>query len=140
MSAESDHSPCTPDLKRADTGDFAAAWGGIASLQLGLPVVWTQAATRGFTLADVVRWMATRPAEVVGLARKGRIAVGYDADLVAFEPDAAFVVDAGRLRHRHPVTPYHGRALLGKVRTTWLRGSVVDGVTPRGRLLSRGAA
>ena len=136
----SDHSPCTPDLKRADTGDFAAAWGGIASLQLGLPVVWTQAATRGFGLADVVRWMATRPAEVVGLARKGRIAVGYDADLVAFEPDAAFVVDAGRLRHRHPITPYHGRALLGKVRTTWLRGSVVDGVTPRGRLLSRGAA
>ncbi|MGN9909486.1 allantoinase AllB [Phytohabitans sp. LJ34] len=136
----SDHSPCTPDLKRGDTGDFAAAWGGIASLQLGLPVVWTQAAARGFTLADVVRWMATRPAEVVGLARKGRIAVGYDADLVAFEPDAAFVVDAGRLRHRHPVTPYHGRALLGKVRTTWLRGSVVDGVTPRGRLLSRGAA
>jgi len=136
----SDHSPCTPELKRADTGDFAAAWGGIASLQLGLPVVWTQAAARGFALADVVRWMATRPAEVVGLARKGRIAVGCDADLVAFEPDAAFVVDAGRLRHRHPVTPYHGRALLGKVRTTWLRGSVVDGVTPRGRLLSRGEA
>ena len=136
----SDHSPCTPELKRADTGDFAAAWGGIASLQLGLPVVWTQAAARGFTLADVVRWMATRPAEIVGLSRKGRIAVGCDADLVAFEPDAAFVVDAGRLRHRHPITPYHGRALLGKVRTTWLRGSVVDGVTPRGRLLARGAA
>ena len=136
----SDHSPCTPELKRADTGDFAAAWGGIASLQLGLPVVWTQAAARGFALTDVVRWMATRPAELVGLSRKGRIAVGADADLVAFDPDAAFVVDAGRLRHRHPVTPYHGRALLGKVRTTWLRGTVVDGVTPRGRLLSRGAA
>jgi allantoinase len=136
----SDHSPCTPELKRADTGDFAAAWGGIASLQLGLPVVWTQAAARGFGLADVVRWMAARPAEVVGLAHKGRIAVGYDADLVAFEPDAAFVVEAGRLRHRHPVTPYQGRALLGRVHTTWLRGSIVDGVTPRGRLLTRGAA
>jgi allantoinase len=136
----SDHSPCTPELKRADTGDFAAAWGGIASLQLGLPVVWTQAAARGFALTDVVRWMAARPAEIVGLSRKGRIAVGCDADLVAFEPDAAFVVDAGRLRHRHPITPYHGRALLGKIRTTWLRGSVVDGVTPRGRLLARGVA
>ncbi|GFJ92807.1 allantoinase [Phytohabitans rumicis] len=136
----SDHSPCTPELKRGDTGDFAAAWGGIASLQIGLPVVWTQATARGFTLTDVVRWMAQRPAEIVGLTRKGRIAAGYDADLVAFDPDAAFVVDAGRLRHRHPVTPYHGRALLGKVQRTWLRGTVVDGVAPLGRLLVRGSS
>ncbi|HET8684594.1 MAG TPA: allantoinase AllB [Micromonosporaceae bacterium] len=134
----SDHSPCPPDLKRPDTGDFAAAWGGIASLQLGLPVVWTQARQRGHPLADVVRWMARRPAQLVGLAGKGRIAIGCDADLVAFAPDGETEVDPAALHHRHPVTPYAGARLAGAVRATWLRGEPVDG-TPRGRLLSRAA-
>jgi allantoinase len=133
----SDHSPCTPDLKRADTGDFAAAWGGIASVQLGLPAVWTAARERGIALEQVVTWMARRPADLAGLVHKGRIAVGADADLVAFDPDAAWVVDAGALHHRNPVTPYAGRTLRGVVRATWLRGELVDGVTPRGRLLAR---
>jgi allantoinase len=133
----SDHSPCTPELKRPETGDFAAAWGGIASLQLGLPIVWTEARRRGFSLSDVVRWMATRPAALAGLTRKGRIAVGCDADLVVFDPDDTFEVDPARLAHRHPVTPYAGRTLHGVVGTTWLRGQPVNGV-PRGRLLRRG--
>ncbi|GIE33135.1 allantoinase [Actinoplanes italicus] len=133
----SDHSPCTPDLKRQDTGDFAAAWGGIASVQLGLPVIWTAAAGRGHTLADVVKWMARRPADLVGLRNKGRIAPGADADLVAFEPDAEFIVDAHALHHRNPVTPYAGKVLKGVVRTTWLRGSAVTGADAGGVLLSR---
>jgi allantoinase len=133
----SDHSPCTPDLKRQDTGDFAAAWGGIASVQLGLPVIWTAAAERGHTLADVVKWMARRPADLVGLRNKGRITVGADADLVAFEPDETFVVDAHALHHRNPVTPYHGKVLRGVVRTTWLRGSVVTGDNAGGKFLAR---
>ena len=132
----SDHSPCTPDLKRLAAGDFATAWGGIASLQLGLPLVWTQAHARGHGLADVVRWMAQRPAELAGLRAKGRIAVGYDADLVAFAAEEEFVVDASTLHHRHPVTPYDGMPLRGVVRRTWLRGVPVDG-QPRGQLLSR---
>jgi len=135
----SDHSPSTPDLKRLDTGDFGAAWGGIASLQVGLPAVWTGARARGLGLADAVRWMSAAPAALVGLAGKGAIAVGHDADLVAFAPDEPFVVDAARLRHRHRVTPYDGCELVGVVRRTWLRGMPVDAdAPPRGRLLSRG--
>jgi allantoinase len=135
----SDHSPCTPELKRLDSGDFAAAWGGISSLQLGLPLVWTAAAARGFTLAEVVTWMARRPADLVGLVHKGRIEIGADADLVAFDPDAPLVVDPARLRHRHPVTPYAGQTVRGVVRRTWLRGVPIDGATPHGRLLWRGS-
>ncbi|MFI5892703.1 allantoinase AllB [Actinoplanes sp. NPDC051513] len=133
----SDHSPCTPELKRRDTGDFAAAWGGIASVQLGLPVIWTAARDRGHRLADVVEWMARRPADLVGLAAKGRIAPGADADLVAFDPDATFEVDPSRLHHRNPVTPYAGKVLRGVVRTTWLRGRRVTTDQAGGRFLMR---
>jgi allantoinase len=134
----SDHSPCPPELKK---GDFASAWGGISSLQLGLPLVWTAARWRGHTLSDVVRWMAAGPAELAGLTGKGRIAVGASADLVAFAADETFVVDPAALHHRHPVTPYAGRELTGVVRTTWLRGREIDPTidgTTTGRLLLRG--
>src|SRR3712207_3931352 len=131
----SDHSPCTPELKRLDVGDFGLAWGGIASLQVALPAVWTGARARGLELAQVVTWMSAAPARLAGLPQKGAIAVGRDADLVAFAPDERWRV--GRLLHRNPVTPYAGRELTGVVRRTWLRGVEVDG-TPRGRLLDRG--
>ena len=132
----SDHSPCPPALKQRASGDFGAAWGGISSLQLGLPAVWTQARARGHGLAEVVRWMATGPAAVAGLAGKGAIAAGRDADLVAFDDAACFTVDPARLRHRHPVTPYAGRTLTGAVRRCWLRGAEI-GAAPAGRLLAR---
>ena len=135
----SDHSPCTTELKRLDTGDFAQAWGGVSSLQLGLPAIWTEARARGHSLADVVRWMAEGPARLVGLRTKGRLAVGYDADFCVFAPEQSFVVDPARLHHRNPVTPYAGRRLEGVVRSTWLRGRAVDG-EPRGRFRARGEA
>jgi allantoinase len=135
----SDHSPSTVDLKRRGGGDFGEAWGGIASVQLGLPAMWTAARQRGVGLNELMRWMAAAPAQRVGLARKGRIAVGADADLCVFAPDEQFVVDAARLRHRNPVTAYDGRRLHGVVRSTWLRGERVDpDGRPRGRLLRRG--
>ena len=132
----SDHSPCPPALKQRESGDFGAAWGGISSLQVGLPAVWTQATARGLGLAEVARWMATGPAAVAGLAHKGTIAPGCDADLVAFDDEASFTVDPARLRHRHPVTPYAGQTLTGVVDRTWLRGRET-GETPAGRLLRR---
>ncbi len=135
----SDHSPCTADLKRQDSGDFAEAWGGIASLQLGLPAVWTSARERGVPLTDVVRWMATAPARRVGLTGKGEIAVGADADLCVFAPDESWVVDPSRLHHKNAVSAYGGRTLTGTVRGTWLRGAPIDlADDPRGRLLRRG--
>jgi allantoinase len=138
----SDHSPCTASLKQRGGGDFGVAWGGIASVQLGLPAVWTGARDRGVSLVDVVRWMAAAPADRVGLAHKGRIAVGADADLVRFAPDEEFTVDVARLHHRNPVSAYAGRRLAGVVRETWLRGVPVTAEdeehSARGRLLRRG--
>ena len=102
-----------------------------------LPVTWTQASSRGHTLAELAGWMAAAPARLAGLAGKGAIAPGYDADFAVFAPDQDFVVDPARLRHRNPVTPYAGARLRGVVRETWLAGERIDGHTPRGRLLRR---
>jgi allantoinase len=135
----SDHSPCPPSLKNLDSGDFRTAWGGIASLQIGLSAVWTVARRRGLSLADVARWMSSFPASLAGLPAKGRIAVGADADLVAFDPDASFTVHGAELEHRHPLTPYEGRTLTGRVTRVWLRGTEISpGGPPLGRLLRRG--
>jgi allantoinase len=119
-----DHSPCPPALKCADTGDFTAAWGGISSLELSLPVVWTEASARGFGLADLARWLSERPAALAGLSsRKGAIEVGRDADLVVWEPETEWTVDAARLQQRHPITPYVGRTLRGRVVRTMIGGA-----------------
>ncbi|WP_069812463.1 allantoinase AllB [Streptomyces sp. TP-A0874] len=138
----SDHSPCTPELKRPDTGDFATAWGGISSLQLGLPAVWTEARRRGRGLADVARWMSGGPAALAGLDHKGAIEVGRDADFTVLAPEQTFTVDPAELHHRNPITAYAGRTLHGVVRSTWLRGREIAAAgavhpEPAGRLLER---
>lgn len=123
----SDHSPCPPEMKGTD-GDFLAAWGGIASLQLALPAVWTGARARGVPPERLAQWMCEGPARLVGLgARKGAIAAGYDADLVVWEPERRFTVDPAKLFHRHPVTPYAGRELYGMARATWVGGRLASG-------------
>jgi allantoinase len=128
-----DHSPCPPEMKRTAEGSFRAAWGGISSLSVALPLMWTEARQRGFTLVDIARWMAEGPARLAGcLGPKGRLAAGYDADLVVFDPDAEFQVTPERLHYRHPMSPYLGETLHGVVRATYLRGRqvFVDGEFP----------
>jgi allantoinase len=140
----SDHSPCTPDLKRLDTGDFMAAWGGIAGLQFSFSAVWTEAHARGIALDRVVEWMCRAPAKHAGIAgRKGAIAEGLDADLVVFEPDATFVVSAPFIHHRNKLTPYEGETLRGRVHSTYVRGHGVyshrapSTQAPAGRWITR---
>lgn len=140
----SDHSPCPPAMKRKDTGDFMEAWGGISSLQLRLPVLWTLVRERGLAINQLVEWTARAPARLVGLdKRKGAIHAGYDADILIWNPDATFRVEPSVIEHRHKLTPYMGQTLHGVVETVYLRGvKVYDGgefePTPAGTLLKRG--
>jgi allantoinase len=121
-----DHSPAPAAMKHIDDGDFVVAWGGIASLQIALPVVWTGAAARRIPLHRLSEWMSAAPARLAGLGgRKGAIAPGHDADFVIFDPDREMIVDSSRLYHRHPVTPYDGARLRGVVMATMLGGEIV---------------
>jgi allantoinase len=118
-----DHSPCPPSMKQ---GDFRQAWGGIASLSVALPVIWTEMRQRGLPLEHLVHWMSTQPAKLAGLeGRKGAIAAGYDADLVVFDPDAQITLSVADLHNRHPVSPYLGEKLHGRVLATFVRGVAV---------------
>ena len=138
-----DHSPCPPEMKQQERGDFFAAWGGIASLQLSVPAVWTEARARGFSVTHLARWLCEGPARLAGIAKKkGVIAADHDADLVIWNPDVAFHVDPAQLQHRHKLTPYAGRELLGIVEATFLggrkifeRGAFCTG--PAGQILLR---
>jgi allantoinase len=140
----SDHSPSPPAMKHLRTGDFFKAWGGIASLQLGLPVIWTKMKRQKFSLEHLVRWMCSGPAHLAGLEkRKGAIAIGYDADIVIWNPEKKFIVQPKMLQHRHKLTPYAKHSLRGSVQTTLLagemiydRGRFLD--APKGALLRRG--
>jgi allantoinase len=121
-----DHSPCLPAMKRLDEGNFRTAWGGISSLSVALPVMWTEASRRGFSLSDIARWMAEGPARLAGAQKhKGQITPGFDADFVIFDPESEFVVTEERLHYRHPLSPYLGEQLRGIVKATYLRGEPV---------------
>jgi allantoinase len=119
----SDHSPCLPTMKDQPRGDFFQAWGGIASLQFGLPAVWHEGLSRGASVERLSDWMSAAPARLAGLERsKGRLAAGFDADIVIWDPSATVVVDEMTHFYRHPVTPYRGRTLTGAVRATYVGG------------------
>jgi allantoinase len=140
----SDHSPSPPSMKCRKSGNFFKAWGGISSLQLGLPVMWTAMNARGHSLKHLVRWMCSGPARLAGLEQhKGAIAAGYDADIVVWNPEKRFVVKPKILYHRHKLTPYLDERLHGEVESTFLRGQMIYDHgkflgAPRGALLRRG--
>lgn len=140
----SDHSPCPPEMKRRDEGDFMRAWGGISSLQLRLPIMWTLAHERGYDFGQLARWLSSAPAALAGLSkRKGSIAEGFDADLCIFDADAEFRVEPSVIQHRHKLTPYAGQTLRGVVEETYLRGEKIFDrghftERPTGVLLERG--
>ena len=140
----SDHSPSPPAMKCLDTGDFFKAWGGIASLQLGLPVLWTKMSRQNFSLEHLARWMCSGPARLAGLEKqKGAIAEGCDADLVVWNPEKSFIVERKMIQHRHKLTPYLKQSLRGIVQATFLGGEMIYDRgrflgPPRGALLRRG--
>jgi len=122
----SDHSPCTPELKHIDTGDLEKAWGGISALQFGISLIWTEAKERGFNLVDIARLMSTETAKFAGLdAVKGQIKSGNHADFLVFDPHAQFTITNEMIKHRHNITPYAGRSVLGQVQKTFVRGQLV---------------
>jgi allantoinase len=143
----SDHSPCPPGMKSLGTGNFMEAWGGISSLQLRLPVMWTEALERGYTINHLAEWLCRAPARLVGLdKRKGAIAAGFDADLVIWNPQGVFRVEPSMIHHKHKLTPYAGLTLSGIVEATYLRGEKIydhgqfSEKMPGTMLLKRGAA
>ena len=131
-----DHSPCPPELKKFDVGDFKQAWGGIASVSLALSAVWTKASENGFAMSDIARWMAEKPAELAGISSfKGKIAAGYDADFAVFDAAERWQPAPDSLHFRHKVSPYLGEPLQGRVTSTFLRGQCVyNGDFPPQRL------
>ncbi|MGP5015265.1 allantoinase AllB [Glutamicibacter sp. BW77] len=131
----SDHSPSTVDLKDVENGDFGVAWGGVASLQLGLPLIWSEAKKRGLQLEQVVQWMGVNPSKLAGLSAKGSIEEGKDADFAVFAPEDTFEVDVAKLHHKNPISPYQGKTLHGVVRRSIIAGADVDFQVPGGALI-----
>ena len=122
----SDHSPCTPELKNLEAGNFEKAWGGISSIQFALPVIWTECKQRGYSLEQLINWMSNQPAKFIGKdQQKGQISPGFDADLVCWNPDKKYIIKKEAIHHKNKLTPYEGESLYGVVNATFLRGQKV---------------
>jgi len=122
----SDHSPCVAELKKRDEGDIMGAWGGISTLGFGLSLLWTEGRKRNVPIGKIVQWMSEKTASHAGLGdRKGKIAVGYDADFVIWNPDVQYTVTKEALQFKNKLTPYEGLVLSGRVEQTILRGNLI---------------
>lgn len=137
-----DHSPAPPELKQLDSGDFTTAWGGVASIQFALPILWTVARKRNIGLEKMATWLSEKPARFIGSKdKKGKIAKGFDADLCVWNPHATFTIEESMIRHRHKVTPYMSETLNGLVKQTYLAGKIMFNQgkfsSPDGKLIMR---
>lgn len=121
-----DHSPATPELKKTESGNLKEAWGGIASIQFSLPVVWTAAKKRGFNLNEIATLMSSNIARFISFGHsKGHIKKGYDADIVVWDPEQKFIVKKEDIHYRHKISPYIGEKLYGVVKQTYVGGKKV---------------
>lgn len=122
----SDHSPCTPALKRLEDHNLWEAWGGISSLQFGLSLIWTAIRKRGYSIVQLVDWMCKRPSYLVNLDKiKGKIAKGYQADFVIWNPEAKHTIDKNDILHKNKLSAYEQHTVYGVVEQTILSGAVI---------------
>lgn len=121
-----DHSPCTPNLKELESGNFMKAWGGISSIQFALSVLWTVVKNNNGSIHQLVKWLSENPAKCIGFKNtKGKIEIGFDADLIVLNPEEKFTVTESSIHHKNKITPYLNKLLCGVVHQTYLKSKLV---------------
>ena len=121
-----DHSPASPELKEIESGNFKKAWGGIAGLQFLLPVVWTAAKERGFSLEQISKLLCGNIANFLRInSSKGKLQKNFDADITIWNPEQKFIVEPSMIQHRHKITPYLNLELTGVIEQTFVNGNKV---------------
>ncbi len=122
----SDHSPCTPALKRLEEQNLWDAWGGISSLQFGLSLIWNYLKINNYSIEYLVKWMCENPAKLVGLEnQKGQIKKGFQADFVIWDPNKKHTIDKKEILFKNKMSAYEQHKVFGVIEQTILAGVVI---------------